>query len=147
MNTESSVVLRTTADELWPLLVEPGNIQLWNPDIVSHEPLTSGPPGVGSRSAVRIREGSRLVEYESEVLTFEPGKLLVIQLTGGSLGAGPMVVSYAITPADDHVTLRMTGRWEPVGLLLRLLAPLIGFMGKRNSRVAMQRLKRLAEGE
>ncbi len=147
MNTETSLLLRTTPEKLWPLLVEPDNIRRWNPDVVNHKPLTSGPPAVGSKSAVQIREGSRLVEYVSEVITFEPGELLVIQMTGGSLGAGPMTVSYSITPGDECLTLRVTGQWKPVGLLLRLLAPLFGVLARRNSKAAMERLKGIAEGD
>lgn len=145
MNSDNTVLLRTTPAKLWPLLVEPENIRRWNPDVVSEEALTPGPPGVGSRSSVQIREGSRVVGYVSEVLTFEPEKLLVIQLTGGSLGAGPMVVSYSITPAEGYVTLRVQGQWQPVGLMLRLLAPLFGILGRRNSKAAMQRLQKIAE--
>ena len=82
LNSDNTVVLKTTPAELWSLLVEPENIKRWNPDVVSDEALTPGPPGVGSKSAVRIREGSRIVEYESEVLTFEPGKLPRVGLEG-----------------------------------------------------------------
>ena len=60
--------------------VEPEKIQLWNPDIVSEEPMTPGPPGVGAKSAVKIREGSRVVDYVSEVVTFQPEELLYFLL-------------------------------------------------------------------
>ena len=145
MKSDDTVLLKTTPAELWPLLVEHENIRRWNPEIVSEQALTPGPPGVGSRSSVQIREGSRVVEYVSEVLTFEPEEQLVIQLTGGSLGAGPMVITYSITPGEGHVTLRVQSQWQPVGLLLRLLAPLFAILGRRNSKAAMQRLRKIAE--
>ncbi len=147
MNFDHRVDVETTAEELWPLLADDQHMMRWSPDIVSVETTTSGPPGVGTRSAVQIREGSRVVDYDSEILTFEPCTCLRIQLTGGSLGASPMVVTYSITPRQDRIELTYSARWRAVGLMLRLLAPVITIMAKRNARAAMDRLKRLAEGE
>lgn len=147
MNTETVLSMQTTPERLWPFLVDPDRIQQWNPDVVSHETLTDGPPGVGAKSAVQIQEGSRVAEYVTEVMTYDPCELLVIKMTGGNLGAGPMIISYAITPGDDSLTLHVKGKWEPVGLLLRLLAPLFAILARRNSRAAMDRLKSLAEGD
>jgi uncharacterized protein YndB with AHSA1/START domain len=149
VNSDNTIELRTTPEHLWPLLVDPAQIRRWNPEVVRDEPLTPGPPGVGSTSAVWIREGRREVRYESEVLTFDPLERLVIRLTGGSLGEGPMLVSYAVSPSSsaDHLTLRVTGSWQPVGWVLRLLAPLLGILARRNSRAALERLRQLAEAE
>ncbi len=145
MNFDHRVDIETTAEELWPLLADDQHVMSWSPDIVNVEPMTSGPPAVGTRSAVQIREGSRVVDYNSEILAFQPGNCLRIQLTGGSLGASPMVVTYSITPRQNSVELTYSARWRAVGLMLRLLSPVITIMAKRNARAAMDRLKKLAE--
>ena len=143
MNFDHKVIIETTAEELWPLLTVPEKIRHWNPDIVSNKQLASGPPCVGAKSTFQIREGSRLVDYECEVLEYEPKQRVQIRLSGGSLGQSPAIITYTITSRANHVELMYSRRWKPVSLMLRIIAPAI--LGRRNARTALARLKSLAD--
>lgn len=145
MHFERSIDIEASPATLWPLLTEADQIMRWTPDIVSEEPLTPGPPRVGAISRVGIKEGSRVVEYTSEVMVFEPQTYLEIELKGGGLGAGPMRVGYRLSPVGERTTLCATSSWRPHGLLLWLMLPLIRLMAGRNSGTSLQRLKALAE--
>ncbi len=145
MKLTHTVAIDSSQETLWPLLTESEEIQRWNRDIVSDEPLTPGPPQVGARARLKIREGSRVADYESEITAIEPQRLLELELRGGSLGANPMYLSYCLTPAGRKTTLYYTVNWKPKGLMLRLMTPLLRVLSRRNIRVAMTRLKELAE--
>ncbi len=79
-------------------------------------------------------------------MAFDPHDYIEIELREGSLGQNPMRVGYRLTPNGARTTLEMTGNWKPSGIMLRLMYPLILVPGRRNGRVALGRLKALAEG-
>jgi len=93
---ETTIEIDCAPDDLWPFLVEPEQIMLWNTDIVSNERLTGDMEGVGATSRVGIKGGEKIVEYECEVKAWEPGSCLEIELRGGSLGKNPMGVAYRL---------------------------------------------------
>ena len=66
---------------MWFLLTDLEQLKRWNTDIISDEPLTEGPPGPGTRSRVLIREGSKTVEYENEILVWDEPHFLEFRLT------------------------------------------------------------------
>ena len=70
---------------------------------------------------------------------------LALTLSGGSLGGSPMRVAYRLEPAGNCATVRYTATWKARGLMLRLLAPVLTAASRRNARVTMARLKRVAE--
>ena len=147
MQTKTSIEIDASPETVWTLLTDPDKVMTWNPDIVANEPAEPGPGRVGHISVTKIKEGSRIVDYVTEVMVLEPEEYLEIEMREGSLGKNPMRVGYTLTPNRAGTTLEMTGNWKPSGIMLRLMLPLILLMGRRNSRVALGRLKALAEGE
>jgi carbon monoxide dehydrogenase subunit G len=144
MHIEGSIEIEASPAVLWPLLTEGEQIMRWTPEIVS-EDSPPGPPRVGAISRVGIKEGSRVVEYTTEVGALEPQAYLEIELKGGGLGAGPMRVGYRLSPANGRTTLNYSSDRQAHGLMLKLMLPLIIFMSRRKSRGSLQRLKALAE--
>jgi hypothetical protein len=117
----------------------------WNPTIVSEEATSSGEPGVGFKSKVMIKEGSNINEYDSEISSYLPGQQLGIILRGASLGKGPMKVDYYLLEEKGETVLRYESRWEPHGIMLKLMSPIITIMARKNVDDVMGRLKKLAE--
>ena len=72
MHIEYEITIDRTPEALWPWLTETERVQQWNPSIVSDEPTTPGPAGVGTRTVMRLREGSKIVDYETELTAYEP---------------------------------------------------------------------------
>ena len=139
--------IKTSPEQLWDLLTETEKMKRWNPTIISEEPLSSGEPGVGFKSIVRIKEGSSINEYENEISSYDPVNHLGIMLRGGNLGQGPMNVDYHLIELTDGTELTYESRWEPYGIMLKLMSPLITMMARRNVEDVMGRLKKLAEGK
>ena len=126
---------------VWDLLIDPERVQEWMPGVVSYETDPPGQgPGVGTTSIMKAKEGSKVVEYMTEILTWEPTDRLVVDIRGGSLGPNPMQVTYELAPAGSKTTLTYRGEWQAGGLMMRLMVPLIRWMAGRNASQAMARL-------
>ena len=68
-------------------------------------------------------------------------------MRGGNLGASPMLVRYALSPAGRGTELRYQATWQPQGLMLRLMSPLIDIVARKSCRRSLARLEELAEDE
>ena len=145
MRIEHSIETRTTPESLWTLLTEPEQIKRWIPELISDEPTNPGQEGVGTKTRMRLKEGSKIVEYGSEITAFTPQEHLGLRLTGGNLGASPMDVDYRLSPVERGTAVHYTSTWQPRGIFLRLLSPLLTAMSKRNIRSQFQRLRELAD--
>ena len=147
MRITRSIGVACSRDRMWFLLTDVEQIQRWVAEILDQEDLTDGPIGPGTRSRVLVREGSKEVWYDHEILMYDEPDHLEFQLAGGSLGAGPMTVGYRVTGEDGRLAVHYRADWKPHGLVLTFMTPLITIMASRNARGAMERLKELAESE
>ena len=145
MQIQRTIDLPTSPARVWTLLSEPDNVARWITELVSDEPLTPPPVGVGTTTRMKIREGSRVVEYTTEILAYDVHRELAIEMRGGSLGASPMRVSYHLTDLGDATRLVYRSTWRPTGILLWILLPLIIVMGRRNLRRSLGRLSALCQ--
>ncbi len=141
MNIEHEIRIDRAPEALWPWLIETERVQRWNPSIVSDEATTPGPTGVGTRTKMKLREGSKIVDYETELTAYEPDSLVALEMRGGNLGASPMLVRYALSPAGRGTELRYQATWRPRGLMLRLMSPVISIVARRECRRSLARLK------
>jgi len=63
-----------TPDKIFDFVADLGNHLVWSTDLEAVEPLTPGPPGVGSRYRFRQRLGDdRRIEFVSQVIDYQPG--------------------------------------------------------------------------
>ncbi|MCP5098273.1 MAG: hypothetical protein GY943_22210, partial [Chloroflexi bacterium] len=115
--------------------------------VVSDDPVSDGQPRAGFISKTKIKEGSKIVEYESEIATYQPTSHLGLILRGGSLGKGPMHVDYRLSAEGDGTVLNFESRWKPHGILLKLMTPLLTKMSRKNIDADMHRLKAFAESQ
>src|SRR5688572_7133956 len=134
MLLERTVDLAAPPARIWALLTDPEQVARWITEIVSDEPVTPPPVGVGTTTRMKMREGSRVVEYATEILAYTPERELEIEMRGGSLGAEPMRVSYRLSELGAATRLVYRSTWRPRGILLWLLLPLIIVMGRFNLR-------------
>jgi uncharacterized protein YndB with AHSA1/START domain len=144
MNIERTVELAAPPARIWTLLTQPDQVARWITELVSDEPTTPPPVGVGTKTRMKIREGSRVVEYTTELRAFTPPRELELEMRGGSLGAEPMRVSYQLTDLGGTTRLVYRSSWRPRGILLYLLLPLITLIGRRNLGRSLGRLAELA---
>jgi uncharacterized protein YndB with AHSA1/START domain len=63
MMIERTADLPAPPARIWTLLTEPAQVARWITELVSDEPTTPPPHGVGTTTRMKIREGARVVEY------------------------------------------------------------------------------------
>lgn len=147
MKIQKTTRIETSPEHLWQFLTDPEKVRSWTPSVVSDEPISSGPPEVGFKSLMKIKEGSKIVEYDSEITIYAPERQLGLVLRGGNLGKGPMDVMYTLEPEPHGTSLTYEARWQPHGLMLKLMSPIITRIAQNNVIEQMGLLKSLAEAE
>ncbi len=126
---------------VFPFLVEPDRLSRWMPGFVSSEPLTEGPPGVGSRSIDAFTEGGREIRMTTEITAFEiPGHLAVVITSP----MGEVLSDYRLEGTErTRITHRQTLRF---GGVYRLMAPFLGGTMRRRLEADLAALKKAVEG-
>lgn len=145
MIIEKTILLKCTKELLWEWLTDFEKIKVWNPDILEEELISAGEVQPGYRSKMLILEGKKKNWYENEILTFQPGQQLSTVLRGGGLGEGPMAVDYHIQEQGDAIELRYRSSWEPIGLFLKVMHPIIKIVANKNADNCLKRLKEKVE--
>jgi uncharacterized protein YndB with AHSA1/START domain len=146
MRSAYSIEIDRPADEVWPVITEVEQIKRWVPDLVSDVATNEGPTRAGTTSRMSMREGSKVVVYDSVITRYEPGRRLSLELSGGSLGRKPMLVDYVLTRAGARTRVDFTSEWTPSGWLW-LMLPLILIVGAANAKRALKAMKAVAEGK
>lgn len=124
------VIIDRPVDVVFDYVADPANEPAYNPHMVRVEKITPGPIGPGSRFRSSVASGRRTAEMLVEFTRFERPSLLVSATTMRQAD-----ISYALTfePAGDGTRMRWFGRVRPKGAL-RLLGPLITWLGRRQER-------------
>jgi hypothetical protein len=112
----------------------------FNPRMLSAEKLTPGPIGAGTRFTARMR-GPRPVGLTVELTEYDRPRRL-----GSRTHLSAMDIEGALTfePGGNGTRMRWAWELEPHGVL-RLLRPLLGFVGARQERAIWAGLKRRLE--
>ena len=142
MDITSEADFDVTPTELWAWLTEFEKFKLWNENIVSDEPVSDGPVGPGYVSDMTMRDGNKVNVYRSELIDYDVNERLTMVLSGGNLGETPMTISYRISPTATGSHLVYRTEWQPKGLLMTLMAPLIAVMSRRNVRAQHDALRK-----
>ena len=138
----TDVVVFRTVDVVAAYAANPDNVPDWYVNIRSVEWRTPPPLQVGSRIAFVAQFLWRRLAYTYEVVTWEPGRRLVMRTADGPF---PMETTYEWTPVREGST-RMTlrNRGEPAGFPA-VLSPFIAWAMRRANRKDLDRLKERLE--
>ncbi len=124
MRVRKSISIAATPETCWQVLTTREHQKRWLPEVVDHIPDDpTKKDGVGATSTLKIQEGKRVVDYRETILGWEPGRVLAIRLSGGSLGKMTMDVTYRFVPEANGTRLDYEADMEMKGLFI-LLAPL-----------------------
>jgi uncharacterized membrane protein len=138
---EESIDIKCPAEAVFAYLSNVENDPKWQPSVVAAKMTSEGPPGVGSTGVHRVKFMGMTDEYGWEVTEFEEPKRIAWRLTSGPL-TGRM--SYAVDAGDDGATVAIQMEGEFHGLR-RLLTPLAGPMGRKQTRDDLANLKKALE--
>ena len=138
---EAAVEIDRPPDAIFSFLVEPDRLRRWVSGFVQAEPLTSGPPRVGSRSIDLVRDGGREMRFETEIVEYVPphGLSVTIGMPGMRAVSEYQLERRGLRTRVSHV---QRVRYDGV---LRVIGPLMGGMVRRKLRHDLLRLKAVVE--
>ncbi|GGC52803.1 SRPBCC family protein [Hoyosella rhizosphaerae] len=142
VDVTTSIEIARPLSEVAGYCADPSNATEWYANIKKVHWRTAPTVEVGARVAFTAEFLRRTLEYEYEIVEFEPLVRLVMRTTEGPF---PMQTTYewtAVSPTVTRVTLNNAG--EPLGFS-RLVAPMMTAAMRRANTKDLQALKRIVE--
>jgi uncharacterized membrane protein len=138
---ESSVVIDRPIEVCFAYLADLGNDVEWRREWVAAERTSEGPAGVGARYRLTAKVFGRPAATVNETIAYEPNRSAAWKAVSGPL---PLTFSRAFEDVEGGT--RITMRYEmEMRALLRLAAPLLARMGRRQLEGDYPRLKQILE--
>lgn len=136
---EGDIVINRPVDEVFDFVADERNEPQYNPRMLRAEKISPGPVGLGTRFRAEISTIGRPAEMTIENTGYERPRRLE-----SSTRLSTMDIDGALTFEPVPGGTRMQWAWEvrPRGVL-RLMAPLVARMGRRQERTIWTSLKRV----
>ncbi len=110
--------------------------------LVESEPLTDGPPAMGSRFRDVFEDHGQRIELEAELVEVDPPRRLVVQLVSNAFEG---TILQRLEPADGGTRLSAVIETTYTMLAARLLAPVVTRHAQKQLEADLARLKELVE--
>lgn len=136
---EHAVTIDRPVQEVFAFTVDPDNVPLWQPAVVSMR--AEGPAGVGQRVIQTRRLLGRSFDLVVEIFAFEPNRRFGMRMVSGPV-RGSLLSTFHDLDASTRVTLTAQ---VPGGRLLRAANALAAEAAKRELVANCRRLKALIE--
>jgi len=131
------ITIARPVEEVFDFVADETKEPQYNPDMVRADRQTDGPIGTGTRYSAAVRSGGRTTEMTIEVTAYERPTLLASATT---LAQADIAYVLRFEPVPEGTRMRWTGQVRPHGAL-RLLGPLVTWVGARQERRNWERLK------
>ncbi len=143
VDISAEIVINRPRNEVAAFASDPGNDPAWIGGIVEAKTLTGPPFGKGAKVARVASFLGRRMEYEPEVVEYEPNSLVAMKADSPF----PMTIRYTFAGAGRGGT-KMTILVQGGGTgFYSVAAPLLAMMVRRNVSQDLKRLKRMLESE
>jgi hypothetical protein len=138
---KGEIVIQRNVEEVFDFVSDQCNEPRYNPQMTFVEQVSGGPIGMGSQFRAEVRSGGRRVPMLIEFTAFErPGRLASRSTMSGMVIDGELTFE----PVGNATLMRWSWNIEPSGAL-RLLAPLVAWMGRRQENAIWSGLKSCME--
>ena len=139
---EGQIMIGRPVEVVFDYVADQTNEPQYNPKMVRAEKETAGPIGKGTRFRSAVRSGGHIAEMLVETTGYDRPRLLASTTT-----VQQMDIAYTLKfePVADGTRMRWSGEVRPKGGL-RLLGPLVTWMGTRQEQRIWSSLKRHLEG-
>ena len=138
---EGEIVINRPVDEVFDFVADECNEPRYNPHMLRAEQISEGATGLGTRFRTELRTMGRTMPMIVEFTAFERPRRLA-SVTRSSMMQTEGALTFDPVPGGT----RMRWLWEvrPRGVL-KMIAPLVGVIGRRQERRVWGDLKRLLE--
>jgi hypothetical protein len=138
---EGEIVIHRSIADVFDFVADERNEPRFNPRMTSVDKLSDGEVGLGTQFSAQVVSGGKPVSMVIEFISFERPQRLRSRTTMSG-----MVILGELTFEGIGDATRMRWAWDmqPAGAM-RLLKPLIVFMGRRQEREIWTSLKRFLE--
>lgn len=142
IHIEGDILIGRPVEEVFDFVADEHNEPTYNAQMRLAERISDGPIGLGTRWRAEVVSGGRPVSMVIEFTEFERPRRLASRTTMSA-----MDVAYTLTfePLPEGTRLRWSGEIEPRGAL-KLMGPLVAWMGRRQELRIWTGLKGLLEG-
>jgi uncharacterized protein YndB with AHSA1/START domain len=143
VHIEGEIVIDRPVDEVFDFVADERNEPRYNEQMRRAEKISEGPIGLGTQYRAEVVSGGRAVAMVVEFTGYERPRRLA-----STTHMAAMDIRYTLTfePVSEGTRMRWVGDVEPKGVL-RLIAPLVAGMGRRQDLRIWTGLKRLLEGQ
>lgn len=144
VDVSTEIVIAAPRERVAAYAADPDHVPAWYVNIESAEWRSSPPLRVGSRIAFRAHFLGRQLDYVYEIITYEPGRKLIMRTADGPF---PMQTTYTWEDTPGGQTrMVLNNRGRPAGFA-RLLTPFMVPAMRRANQKDLQRLKEILESE
>ena len=135
---ERRLETRLGTQDAFDFIADFGNAMRWDPGVATSKRIGDAPTGLGSRSALGVRMGSRVVPMEYTVTAYERPGRVVLEGAGKGVTASDEI---RFTPSASGTTIDYIADIKLHGLL-GLIQPLLGKQFDALARNAVEGMKR-----
>ncbi len=136
------ILIERPVEEVFDFVADQRNEPIYNPRMLHSEKITDGPVGVGTRFRATTQSGRREIEMLIEVTEYQRPSRFGSRTT---MSTAEVDGGLTFEPVDGAT--RMSWSWDvrPRGSL-RILAPLVARLGRRQEQTIWTALKDQLEG-
>jgi hypothetical protein len=135
------IVINRPPDVVFDYVADGRNEPRYNPSMRRVEQVSAGPIGLGTRFRAEVVSMGRAAEMTNEWTDFERPRRLGLR---SRLASMDIHGHLTFDPVPGGTRMRWSWELEPRGVL-KLMGPMIAFMGRRQERRIWSGLKRLLE--
>ncbi len=138
---EGEIIINRPVEEVFDFVADECNEPRFNPRMTRAEQISDGPIGLGTRFHTELKTMGRTMPMVVEFTGFERPRRLA------SVTRSPMMVTdgaLPFEPAPGGTRMRWSWDVRPLGPM-RVMAPFVGAIGRRQERGIWGRLKLLLE--
>jgi Polyketide cyclase / dehydrase and lipid transport len=138
---EGEIVISRPVDVVFDYVADQSNEPQYNPQMVRAEKITPGPVGKGTRFRSAVASRGRTTEMLIKCTGYDRLRLFVTTTT---MTQADISYTLRFEPAAAGTRMRWSGQVRPKGAI-RLLGPVITWLGKRQEQRTWASLKRHLE--
>jgi hypothetical protein len=142
IHIKGDIVIDRAVEDVFDYVADERNEPTYNAQMRLAEKISDGPIGVGTQFRAEVVSGGRAVSMVIEFTEYERPRRLASMTRMAA-----MDIAYTLTfaPVREGTRMRWSGEIEPHGML-KLMGPLVAWMGRRQELRIWTSLKGLLEG-